>query len=96
MDKEKTIVCIKQRILDEHRKHSNLDWAEIAARKIYSSYLNNKNNLTIPDIRNKLTPVVNLLALLQCDEMVDEFIPKEIEQCKKSINYLAQRDVYPL
>jgi hypothetical protein len=35
-DKEKIIASIKQRILDEHRKHKTLDWAEIAARKIYS------------------------------------------------------------
>ena len=39
MDKEKTIHSIKQRILDEHRKHHKIDWAEIAARKIYSSFI---------------------------------------------------------
>lgn len=39
MDKETIISGIKQRILDEQRKHQNLDWAEIAARKIYSTYI---------------------------------------------------------
>jgi len=53
-----------------------------------------ESTLRVPDIRNKLTPIVNLIALLQCDEMVDDYIPKEIEQCKISINYLAKRDVY--
>lgn len=28
---------IEQRIKDEYRKHRNLDWAKIAARKIYAS-----------------------------------------------------------
>jgi len=36
--KEQIIAQIKQRILDERRKHSKLDWAEIAARKIYATY----------------------------------------------------------
>lgn len=39
MDKEQVIASIKQRILDEQRKHKTLDWAEIAARKIYSTHL---------------------------------------------------------
>ncbi len=37
MDKEKTIQIIKERIISERRKHKNIDWEEIAARKIYSS-----------------------------------------------------------
>lgn len=36
---EITISKIKQRILDEHRKHPDIDWAEIAARKIYASFI---------------------------------------------------------
>ena len=38
MSIEKVIEQIKQRILDEQRKHKDLDWAEIAARKIYHSH----------------------------------------------------------
>ncbi len=37
-EKERIISGIKQRIIDEHRKHKDLDWPEIAARKIYKSY----------------------------------------------------------
>ena len=38
MSKEKEIELIKGRILDEYRKHTDLDWAEIAARKIYDQF----------------------------------------------------------
>jgi ssDNA-binding Zn-finger/Zn-ribbon topoisomerase 1 len=33
---------IKQRIESEYRKHPDLDWAEIAARKIYARFFENK------------------------------------------------------
>lgn len=36
-DSEREIRMIKNRILLEQKKHNTLDWAEIAARKIYSS-----------------------------------------------------------
>ena len=36
MQKEQEIALIKGRIIDEQRKHPDLDWQEIAARKIYS------------------------------------------------------------
>lgn len=39
MEKEQTIKAIKDRILAEHRKHKDLDWADIAARKIYSEHM---------------------------------------------------------
>lgn len=35
MQKEAAIALIKCRIIDEQRKHPDLDWQEIAARKIY-------------------------------------------------------------
>ena len=44
-DKEKVIAIIKQRILDEYRKHKNIDWAESAARKIYGTHLVEKENI---------------------------------------------------
>ena len=41
--KKETIVNeIAQRIKDEHRKHKQIDWAMIAAKKIYSSYIDDK------------------------------------------------------
>lgn len=49
------------------------------------------------DIRNKLTPLKNLIAMLEnCDVVyhedpaVDKIIKDEIEQSKKSIDYLSK------
>jgi hypothetical protein len=39
MTKESTIRSIKARIIAEHSKHSNLDWMEITARKLYSGII---------------------------------------------------------
>jgi hypothetical protein len=36
MENEKIIQSIKNRIISEYKKHPDLDWAEIAARKIYA------------------------------------------------------------
>ena len=88
--------------MDKKELHSKIvdiirnyyDQETTAANKILDLFSVSESTLTVPDIRNKLTPIVNLIALLQCDEMVDDYIPKEIEQCKISINYLAKRDVY--
>jgi hypothetical protein len=50
--------------------------------------------LSLPDIRNKLSPITNLIAMLENGlvkgnvEMHD-LVLKEIEQCKKSIAYLS-------
>lgn len=47
MEKQQAIALIKGRIIDEQLKHSNLDWQEIAARKIYSQwfeYFENEKN----------------------------------------------------
>ena len=52
--------------------------------------------LSLPDIRNKLSPISNLIALLESSEFmyhneteVHNIIVQEIEQCKKSIEYLS-------
>lgn len=37
MSKEEIIALIYNRIKSEYKKHSELDWAKIAAYKIYSS-----------------------------------------------------------
>lgn len=58
-----------------------------------------KNTLNLPDIRNKLTPISNLIAMLESSELmyhheteVHKIIEREIEQCKKSIEYLSKKD----
>ena len=50
--------------------------------------------LSLPDIRNKLSPFKNLIAMLENGLMkgtieVHPYIQKEMEQCKKSIAYLS-------
>ena len=69
MNNEEQIASIKQRIIDEHRKHKDLDWAEIAARKIYITHLvKEKCNL----------PVVNNLAKLAEFVKQQKDLPPEI------------------
>lgn len=51
--KEEIISSIKKRIESEQRKHQNLDWQEIAARKIYSTYFDAQNNLSINVTKEK-------------------------------------------
>ncbi len=38
MQKDQAIALIKGRIMDEYRKHTQLDWADIAARKLYEQW----------------------------------------------------------
>lgn len=47
LNKEQFIKALKERIESEHRKHPDLDWSEIAARKIYKGFIEpilEKNN----------------------------------------------------
>ena len=48
--------------------------------------------LTVPDIRNKLTPVTHLISMIERDE--PEYVKKCLPSVKQSVNYLAQNDVY--
>lgn len=38
LEKERIIASIERRINDEYRKHKLLDWAKIAAHKIYATH----------------------------------------------------------
>jgi hypothetical protein len=61
MDKEEVIKLIKGRIEDEYRKHPLLDWARIAAGKIYTQwfeYFNNENK----ELQNKISQLEKELA----------------------------------
>lgn len=53
-------------------------------------------SLSIPDIRNKLSPIKNMIAMLEDslyvyhhDDKVHQMITKEMKQSKKSIEYLS-------
>ena len=55
--------------------------------------------LSLPDIRNKLSPIKNLIAMLENGLVkgtieVHPLIQQEIEQCKKSIAYLSGNGAY--
>jgi len=43
--KDQIISTIKNRILVEYRKHKNLDWANIAAHKIWSEHMQDFSEL---------------------------------------------------
>jgi hypothetical protein len=64
MSKEEQIASIKQRILDEHRKHKSLDWAEIAARKIYSTHLV-KEKCNLPVVSERTLGINSCAALIE-------------------------------
>lgn len=62
--------------------------------------VSNEDNdaLSLPDIRNKLSPIKNLVAMIEnglAKGAIEEnpYILKEIEQCKKSIAYLSGNKV---
>ena len=53
-----------------------------------------ERDIILADIRNKLTPIKNLLALLNCDAKngaieLSPYIKKEMAQVRESINYLT-------
>lgn len=51
--------------------------------------------LSIPDIRNKLSPITNMITLFERGEYA-YINNKGLDEVKKSINYLANREVYKL
>ena len=52
--------------------------------------------MEIQEIRNKLTPFKNLIAMLEhyltLDDNIGKLIKEEIEQCKENIKYLSQNN----
>lgn len=49
--------------------------------------------LSIPDIRNKLSPITNMIALFERGEYA--YIKNRgLDEVKRSINYLACRSIY--
>lgn len=50
------------------------------------------NYIEVDDIRNKLSPITHLISMLEANEIQNAM--DALEQAKKSINYLAKREVY--
>jgi len=74
-------------------KYTDEEWdalqLEIKNKKIEKEYL------SIPDIRNKLSPITNMIALFERGEYA--YIKnKGLDEVKRSINYLSDREVYEL
>ena len=68
MENEQIIKSIKNRIISEYKKHPDLEWAEIAARKIYSE-------LHQPPVITSLPNGKRVLAALK--ELSDCFTDEE-------------------
>lgn len=49
------------------------------------------DSLTIPDIRNKLSPITHMISLLKRDGVSDEYIKDSIEPAERAVKYLAQK-----
>lgn len=62
--KEKEIAEIAQRIRDEYRKHNDIDWSHIAARKIYDTMLYKRNSELVEKVMRRLRMQIVLPAQL--------------------------------
>ncbi len=63
--------------------------------KSYLQHYSEKDAMMLPDIRNKLSPLKNLISMIENGLVkgnveIYDLVLKEIEQCKKSIEYLSQ------
>ena len=68
---------------------------EIAQKKLFVLFDVSESTLGIPDIRNKLSPITHLITIIEDERFdKDKWLPKALDGAKRSINYLAQRDVY--
>lgn len=56
--------------------------------------IHNPEVIPVHDIRNKLSPLTNLMALITDPNIGWGDVINQIPACKKSINYLAKRNVY--
>ena len=68
---------------------------QIAQKKLFVLFDVSESTLGIPDIRNKLSPITHLITIIE-DERFDKekLLPKALDGAKRSVNYLAQREVY--
>jgi len=59
--------------------------------------IRNPEAIPVHDIRNKLSPITNLIALCGLDKLPENVIILDhLPICKRSINYLAKRKVYEI
>ena len=96
MDKEKIIELINTYWKFDNDQEHTSTWHDkqdlISAIEQLNIGSVSESTLTAPDIRNKLSPITHLISMVEREEPF--YIKKAIPQAKKSVNYLAQREVY--
>lgn len=91
---------MKNSLVEDFKKlienETNREILELCMDSLKSSNIDNTNEpkLYVHDIRNKLSPITNLISLLERDDVPKDFILESIKSSKESINYLTQREVY--
>ena len=66
-----------------------------ASERICSLLGVSESKLSIHDIRNKLSPITHLITVITHERIdKDKWLPDAIDGAKRSVNYLAQREVY--
>lgn len=97
IDKE---TCLVYGLFDTEEKANNYTGGSKTVRIIYLSKFvtDDINNLLIADIRNKMSPIKNLLALLEKadnpfynNDKVNKLIKSEIQKSKKAIKLICKQ-----
>ena len=90
------IVYLIERLRSDIEKGIETDAITISVRLIEKrdEVFKQKDFVTVPDIRNKLSPIATLIDMLERDEI--DFAKNSIKQSKVSINYLSKREVYTI
>jgi len=83
-----------QEILDNYSGKEHYGFEE-AKKELLDLFGVSESTLSIPDIRNKLSPITHLITIIEDERFdKDKWLPKALDGAKRSVNYLAQRDVY--
>lgn len=75
-------------------RHAFIQGAKSQAARDYWYNIFKSEYLTIPDIRNKLSPITLIIDLLERGEI--EFAMDSVKEAKKSVNYLSNSEVYKI
>jgi DNA-binding transcriptional regulator GbsR (MarR family) len=71
---------------------SLIDSEKFAEKRLESNLPNNQNSQSLQaDIRNKLSPISNLISMLEDNShwLPEAFVKNEIEKAKESVKYLS-------
>lgn len=94
MNEKNNIVKLMEIARDRGMEHQDILWDEWLEKTLKPDYIHEDVIIfTIPDVRNKLTSIKNLIAMIENglvkgNVQVNKLISDEIDQCKKTIEYL--------